>query len=371
MVGAHETGNETYILNLVRALLALPWAERAGIDYLLYATHPGRLRARLDPDPPAEIRRVRPESSLLRIPFGLPWRSARDRADLLHVTYVAPPLSTCPHVVTVHDISYEFYPEHFPPRVRWMLKTLVPLTLRRAARVITVSEHARREIANRYRIAPERIAVTYEAADPRYRPVTDREQLERVRSRYGLWGRYVLALGNLQPRKNLARLVSAYVDLRRSGQLQGVQLVLAGKAQWRESELYEDVRGSGFADDILFPGYIEDADLPALYSGALVFVYPSIYEGFGLPPLEAMACGTPVICSNAASLPEVVGDAALTVPPTDTSALAQTLWKVAGDPGLRAELVERGLRRAGRFSWQACAEETLQVYRDALARRPK
>jgi glycosyltransferase involved in cell wall biosynthesis len=167
-------------------------------------------------------------------------------------------------------------------------------------------------------------------------------------------------------------MVDAYADLRRAGRgspsgdrLADVQLVLAGQAQWRESELYAKVRQSGLEQEVRFPGYVEEADLPALYSGALAFVYPSLYEGFGLPPLEAMACGAPVICSNAASLPEVVGDAALLVAPTDTSALAVALAQVVNQPGLAAELAAKGLRRAAQFTWQKCAAETLAVYRAA------
>ncbi len=367
MVGEQETGNETYTLNLVRALLALPAEARGDSEILLYTPYPERLRARLTPEATVTIRRIRPAAAPLRIPFGMPLAAARDRLNLLHVTYIAPPLGACPRVVSVHDISYEFYPAYFSPRDRLMLRALVPFSLRRAARIITISEYSRREIITRYRLPPERVSVTYLAAAEDYRPVRDRSILAALRDHYGLAERYVLALGNLQPRKNLARLVDAYVGLRRAGQLAGVQLVLAGKAQWRESELFTAVRQSGLEGEILFPGYVADGDLPALYSGALAFVYPSLYEGFGLPPLEAMACGTPVICSNAASLPEVVGAAALTVPPADTDALARTLAQVVNTPELGNDLRHKGLRRAAGFSWRRCAEETLAVYREAAA----
>lgn len=365
MVGARETGNETYALGLIRGLLNLPFEARADLDLRLLTAHPERLVSRLGPEHRTLIRRVRPES-VLRIPFSMPLQTLREGIDLLHVTYVAPPIGACPYVPTVHDISYEFFPQFFPPHVRWMLRTLVPLTMRRAPRIITVSEHARREIAARYRLPLERIVVTYEAADERYSPVTDVDQLAAMRARYGLGARYLLALGNLQPRKNLARLVEAYADLRRHNRLIGVQLVLAGKAQWRESELFGVVARNGLIEDVLFPGYIDDADLPALYSGAEAFVYPSIYEGFGLPPLEAMACGTPVVCSNAASLPEVVGDAALMIEPHSTVALAEALLQVTENPGCRADLVSRGRRRVAKFTWRSCAEQTLAVYRSVL-----
>ena len=341
MVGERETGNETYTLSLIRALLALPPEERRGADFVLYATHPERLRPRLDPNHTAPIRRLWPAPSLLRIPFAMPAATLRDHASLLHVNYVAPPVGACPHVVTVHDISYDLYPAFFSPRDRWMLKTLVPLTMRRAAAIITVSQHAKQEIMARYGLPAHKIAVTYEAAGEQFRPVTDAAVRLGLRQRLGLPAQapYFLALGNLQPRKNIGRLLAAFARARQTPELASTRLVIAGKALWRESEVFAAVQQAGLMDVVHFPGYVDDADLPALYSDALAFVYPSLYEGFGLPPLEAMACGAPVICSNAASLPEVVGDAALTVAPTDVGALANALRQVAAAPELRAQPV--------------------------------
>lgn len=370
MVGERETGNETYTLNLVRALLALPAEVTHPLSFSLYATHPAPLQAQLPPADQARVRQIRPAAAPLRIPFGMPAATRRDRISLLHVTYVAPPVSTCPFVVTVHDISYTRYPQFFSPRDRWMLSTLVPWTIRRAARVITVSNHARQEIIDRYGITPARVAVTYEAAAEQFAKVHDPAQLAAVRAAYGLpaAGRYLLALGNLQPRKNMGRLIEAFVRLRAHADMRDIHLVIAGKALWRESEVYAAVTRAQLTDRVHFAGYVADEDLPALYSGALAFVYPSLYEGFGLPPLEAMACGTPVICTNVASLPEVVGDAARLITPTDVDDLAQALHAVATEDGLRAALIAQGYRRASQFSWRRCAEETLAVYRAALGR---
>jgi glycosyltransferase involved in cell wall biosynthesis len=368
MVGERETGNETYTLNLVRALLALPDEVTHPLSFSLYTTHPARLHAQLSPADHARVRQIRPAAASLRIPFGMPAATRRDGIDLLHVTYVAPPLGSCPFVVTVHDISYTRYPQFFSPRDRWMLSTLVPLTMRRAARIITVSNHARQEIIDRYGIAPARVAVTYEAAAAQFTGVHDPVQLAGVRARYGVpaAGRYLLALGNLQPRKNMRRLVEAFARLRSQAETTDVQLVIAGKALWRESEVYAAVERLQLTDRVHFVGYVADEDLPALYSGALAFVYPSLYEGFGLPPLEAMACGTPVVCTNVASLPEVVGNAARLITPTDVEDLAQALHAVATDDGLRAALIAQGQHRVAQFSWQRCAAETLAVYREAL-----
>lgn len=390
MVGERETGNETYIVNLAAALLRLAERDPKGFSwdavgpanatqplstqrmqqrrfgdaprFDLLATHPERLRAALPAatsNPLAQVTALRPANSLLRIPFGLPWVALRGGYDLLHVTYNAPPVSPCPTVVTIHDISFEHYPEFFSPRDLLILKTLVPLSARRAAHIITVSEHARGEIIERYHVPAEKISVTYEAAGAQYQPVDDPAALAAVRIKYGIGERpYVLALGNLQPRKNMARLVQAFLQAADDESV----LVLAGKAQWRESDIFRAAQQAGLAGRVLFPGYVDEADLPALYSAATVFVYPSLYEGFGLPPLEAMACGTPVISTNAASLPEVVGDAALTITPTDSEALAAALRSVLTDSGLRADLRTRGMARAAQFSWDRCARATMQVY---------
>jgi glycosyltransferase involved in cell wall biosynthesis len=429
MVGERETGNETYTLNLARALLRLTGRDPKGFSwdpagppdrtqelpstrraqqrrfgssprFFLLATHPDRLHAALPElraSLNAQVTPIRPVNALLRIPFGLPWASLRGSFDLLHVTYNAPPLSPCPTVVTIHDISFEHYPQFFSPRDRLILKTLVPLSARRAAHILTVSQHAKREIVERYGLSPDKITVTYEAAGEQFRPIADPASLQAVRAKYGIGDSpFALALGNLQPRKNMTRLVEAFAKLvasesevggsegqRVGGQKSEVEataltaphsplpasLVIAGKAQWRESEVFQAVKQAGLEGRVLFPGYVDDADLPALYSAATVFVYPSLYEGFGLPPLEAMACGTPVISSNAASLPEVVGDAALLIDPTDTTALTQALHNVLAEPALHANLRRRGFERAAQFSWQRCAAETLAVYRQVCSMR--
>ena len=421
MVGERETGNETYTVNLIRGLLRVAGRDPKGFSwdagepaaapdglqraearrwgatprFSLLTPHPERLHAAL-PElrdfPHAEVVRLRPANSLLRIPFGLPAVALRRSVDVLHVTYNAPPVASCPVVVTIHDISFEHYPEFFSPRDYAILKTLVPLSARRAARVITVSQHAKREIVQRYGIDPQRVAVTYEAAAAQFKPVSDPAALQAVRARYGIGdGPFLLALGNLQPRKNIGRLLEAFAQVVGTGDWglgtdyrspvtdhstplrygTACSLVIAGKALWRESEIFASVQRAGLEDRVVFPGYVDDADLPALYSAATAFVYPSIYEGFGLPPLEAMACGTPVVCSTAASLPEVVGDAAVNVDPLRVDSLAQGLRDVLSNAALREDLRARGLRRAAQFSWDRCAAETLAVYTAARPARLK
>jgi glycosyltransferase involved in cell wall biosynthesis len=432
MVGERQTGNETYALNLVQALLSKASnsltggpsppaggsaeeqrlsAESPGerVTFSLLATEPQRLQKALGwhgtshPESPdlAQIVALRPGNPLWRIPLVMPAMAARYQVDLLHVTYHAPPLASCPAVVSVHDISFEHYPQFFSPRDLLVLKTLVPLSARRAARVMTGSRHAKDEIVARYGISPDKVVVAYMAAGPQFQPVTQLEALAAVRRRYGIGsGPFILALGNLQPRKNIHRLVQAFAPVVRERQAKGsrasrvpysgakpaaqkgiggsegthpkmdqVKLVIAGQAQWRESEIVRAVAEAGVEESVVFAGYVADADLPALYSAATLFVYPSLYEGFGLPPLEAMACGTPVLCSNTTSLPEVVGDAALAVDPTEVHSLTQAMVTVLGHPGLQADLRDRGLARAAQFSWQRCADETWAVYQEVYRRK--
>jgi len=361
MVGEQETGNETYIINLIRGLAAIDVNTR----YLLYSPHPDALAVCGPLAPNFAIRRVWPAPSLLRIPLGLPARAIADRVDLLHVTYIAPPIMPTAVVATVHDISYVLYPETFSPRDRLILGTLVPQTLRRAEAIITVSESSRRDIARYYGVPEAKIAVVYQPVSGAFRRV-GHDTVAAACARYGIVGPYILAVGNLQPRKNLPRLIHAYAKLRHSGDYTG-RLVLVGKSKWRESTIYQEVRALGLERDVVFTGYLPEEDIVALYNGADVFVYPSIYEGYGLPPLEAMACGCPVITGDRSSLPEVVGDAGIMVDPTSDDAIAAAIMRITSDDELRRALVARGRTRAARFTGRAAAQATVDVYQRAIA----
>ncbi|HYP52293.1 MAG TPA: glycosyltransferase family 1 protein, partial [Pyrinomonadaceae bacterium] len=304
-------------------------------------------------------------SPLVRIPVTLVAELRRRPVDLVHVQYTAPPFAPCPVVTTVHDLAFEHIPETFKRRSWMQLRLTVRRTARAAAHVITVSEYSKRDIMATYGIPEERITVTPEAAAPHFRPAPPAE-VERVRRKYGVRGDYVLAVGSIQPRKNLARLVRAYSGLRsRRSQDKLPQLVLVGKRAWLYGDTLRTVERSGLSDRTLFTGYVSEADLPALYTGALLFVYPSYFEGFGLPPLEAMACGTPVVAGDRTSLPEVVGDAGLLVDPFDESAIGAGLERLLDDSELRASLRVKGLERARLFDWRETARLTLAAYAKA------
>lgn len=296
-----------------------------------------------------------------RLFVDLPRLVQQEKPSVLHVTYAGPVRCTCPIVSTVHDVSFLAHPEWFSFRDRVVLRAGVGATLARGASVLTVSDFSKVEIGDYYRVPADRIQVTKEAADPRFRVLTPGESGVDRLLEMGIRLPYVLAVGNLQPRKNLARLVESFVRLKQESPIPH-QLVLAGKAQWKQSDLYEAIRRSGVEKDVLATGYITDDALVSLYNAADVFVYPSLYEGFGLPVLEAMACGVPVVASQTTSIPEVAGDAALLVDPLDTRELAKAIGRVLLDRPLHETLRAKGLKQAATFSWAKTARETWDWY---------
>lgn len=285
-------------------------------------------------------------------------------AELFHATeHLLPPFRGIPTVLTVHDLIFRHLPEHHKRLNRWYLNLTLPLYCRRASHIIAVSEATRADISAAYRVPPEKITVIYEAAAPDFRPQSP-ERVAAVRVRHHLPERYLLFVSTIEPRKNLTRLLHAWEPLYLAGA--APPLVLVGKRGWLEGDFFAALEASPARAGVLRTGYILDEDLPALYAGATAFVFPSLYEGFGLPPLEAMACGTPVICANTSSLPEVVGDAALGFDPRDVEAIREAVRQVAQDAPLRDELRARGLRRAAQFSWEQAARETYALYQKLL-----
>jgi glycosyltransferase involved in cell wall biosynthesis len=242
----------------------------------------------------------------------------------------------------------------------------VPRSARQAAQVIALSRHGRDDIIETYGVEPEKVSVIPLAAAAHFQPVLNEQELQRVRQTYGIEGDYILSVGAIQPRKNLSRLVAAYSRLRPIGPKGNLpKLVLVGKCGWLYDETLRSIKELETSDSVVLTGYVPESDLPALYSGALAFVYPSYFEGFGLPPLEAMQCGTPVIVGNRTSLPEVVGDAGMLVDPFDVDDITAAIVKVISDSDFREQLRVKGLERASIFNWQKTARETLTIYRKA------
>jgi glycosyltransferase involved in cell wall biosynthesis len=357
---ARRTGTEFYSRHLIRALLALDAPHR----WRLYFNQPPQSSDFWTRDQKSDAPRV----ELRTISFPRLWTHARlglevaaRPPDVLFVpSHVLPLWTRPPAVVTVHDLGYLFFPQAHPPRQRWYLDWSTRHSARTARVVIADSEATRRDLVARYGVPSSKVVVAYPGPDPELAAVTDLDAIAAVKHRYDIEGDYLLHIGTLQPRKNLSRLVQALASL-----AVPIKLVLAGKRGWLYDDLFRQVRRLGLEGRVLFPGYVDDADKAALLSGSLACVFPSLYEGFGFPALEAQACDTPLVCANTSSLPEVAGDAALFVDPTDVDDLVQAMTRLLADAALRADLIARGRRNRERFSWRTCAETVLAALQAA------
>ena len=363
VAGYRQAGVSTYIAQLLQHLLPAAPADR----WTVYA--PAGVKGMLQPPPNTRLRtsRLPTTNPIMRIAWEqlvAPLMMIRDRpAAMFCPLNVIPLLMRRPAVVTVHDLAFLRFPDRFRPERRRYLAVLTRLSVQRAAHVLTDSAFTRREVITLLGVAPGKVTVAPLGRDERLGPLAP-STVAQFRQERQLPERFLLFLGTLEPRKNLATLLRAYAQSREGI---GMPLVVAGGKGWLYEPIFELIDELGLRDDVLFAGFAPREELSFWYNAATAFVYPSLYEGFGLPPLEAMQCGTPVVSSNAASLPEVVGDAALTVDPTNVDALAAALLQIATDPALREELRSRGLQRAQHFSWDRTAAETLAVLR-AVAR---
>jgi glycosyltransferase involved in cell wall biosynthesis len=357
------------VSNYVEALLhGLGTIDRQN-RYTVYTTRGLEARALgLPPNFRVRSSRLPTINPRVRIPWEqllAPALLRLERADVYHgVLNVMPLASPAPCVVTIHDLSPFLFPQTFRRVNRTYTRWAIRVACRRAARILAVSEFTKQEIVRWMRVPPERVVVTYDAADNRFAPPSA-EELAIFRRQKGLPERFVLFLGTLEPRKNLPLLLDAYAMIARSID---APLLIAGSQGWLYEPILAKAEQLGLGDRLRFVGYVDQADQHLWYAAATVFAFPSLYEGFGMPPLEAMATGTPVVVSSSSSLPEVVGDAGLIVSPSDPEELADALHRVITDETLRAELRTRGLAQARRFSWRDTAERTLEVYRQAVAK---
>jgi glycosyltransferase involved in cell wall biosynthesis len=286
-------------------------------------------------------------------------------ADVYHgVLNVMPLAGSVPSVVTIHDLSPFLFPQTFRRVNRTYTRWAIRVACRRAAHILAVSEFTKQEIVRWMRVPPDRITVTYDACDDNFAP-PDPAEVAAFRRAKGLPERFVLFIGTLEPRKNIPVLLEAYARIAAETD---APLLIGGARGWLYEPILAQAERLGLGDKLRFIGYVDRAEQHLWYAAATVFAFPSLYEGFGMPPLEAMACGTPVVASNSSSLPEVVGDAGLVVAPDDVEGLAAALLRLLGDQALREELRERGLAQARRFSWTETAERTLAVYRRAAGR---
>ena len=296
----------------------------------------------------------------LRLP--LPVELVTGRLNLFHSPdFVLPPVRWGGRLLTVHDLSFIRYPDLAAPGLAWYLEDAVRRSVARADLIFADSKATRDDLLELWQVREKRMVVVYPGVGRSFAPVTVRARLEEIRRRYGLPPRFFLSVGTLEPRKNYPALLAAYARARSSGMEHG--LVVGGAEGWGYEAIYRAVDRLGLKGAVRFLGFVPEADLPALYSLADAFLYPSLYEGFGLPPLEAMACGTPVLASDAPSLPEILGRAAQLLDPFDEEGWAAALRRVVEDQGLREEMVRRGRGRAAEFRWEDTAGQVLEAYR--------
>ncbi len=358
----HDFGIGTYIRNLLLQLARIDQAT----DYVLLCRERDQdMAARLGPNFRAVTEPARPYSfgEQIRVPIAL----RRERVDLFHAPhYVLPPLVHCRSVVTIHDCIHLIFPQYLPGRMAHAYaQATIWTATRRADRILTVSEASKSDILRCFRVPANKIIVTYNAIDPGFLTDPSDEEFARTRERYQLTNPFVLYVGNIKPHKNLERLIDAFDRVRRQG-FDELNLVIIGDQISRYQGLRRAVHRHKLHKHVRFLGFVAPATLSVLYRLASVFAFPSLYEGFGLPPLEAMACGTPVLSSNVSSLPEVLGDAALLVDPYSPEAIAEGLARLLTDEALRATLKVRGLARVRLYSWEQSVRRVREVYDEVM-----
>lgn len=361
----HRAGIGRYVQELTTALLAIDPEN----EYVAFYNHPAEAQV----DPPLD--RLRHLTTNLP---DKPWRISvllaqfarlsQDRIfpgiDLFHATdNLLPRLLRLKSVFTLYDLTFLIYPETHTSLNRWFLTLMMPHFLRDADTVIAISESSKQDAVRLYGLDEAKIRVIYGGVNSRFRPASP-EAISAARQKYSLPKRFILYVGTIEPRKNLETLLEAFASS--EFVINNWQLVIAGKRGWLCGPILGRVRELEIEERVVFTGYVLDVDLPTLYSAADLFIFPSLYEGFGLPPLEAMACGVPVVCSNTSSLPEVVGNAALTVDPYDIQQWIRAVRRALSDEQLKLEMREKGLERVKRFTWERTARETLEVYRRVL-----
>ncbi|MEI9813199.1 MAG: glycosyltransferase family 1 protein [Acidobacteriota bacterium] len=353
-IGCHLTGNEVYIRNLLNEFATLDQASEI-IAYISKSQAPQLL-------PKGVETRWVSENPYKRLAWDIPRHVSKDQPDLLHVQYTGPLFSSVPLVVSLHDVSYLEHPEYFTRFRSAQLTMTVRRTVQNAARILTPSEFSKSAIVRHYGIDEERVVVIPNGVSSRFRPLDRDLARTALEARLGVAGPFILTVGDLQPRKNHLGLLRAFEEVMRAHPELKHRLLFVGKETWYSPRLHEAVAASTVADRVHFTGFVEDEELVTFYGACDLFVYPSFYEGFGLPILEAMACGRAVACSNTTAMPEVADSAGVLFDPADTGEIAHAIANILMDSDLRARMERLGYQHAASFSWQRSAAQTLNVY---------
>jgi glycosyltransferase involved in cell wall biosynthesis len=362
-LGTQSGGNETYSRQLLSGLAE----DKSDNQYDLFYTQSAAISQDSLSHDYADHRfnfaRI-PKNPILRICAVLPRLLRATKPDVFHCQYVLPPLIKTKSVLAIHDLAHEHLPEAFHPVEAARMKTLVRWSAKRATHILTISEFSAADIAKCFNIPREKITVAYLAASPVFQPRDKGRCREHIARVFGIEDPFILYVGRIQARKNLLRLVEAYHRVRQQGITS--KLVIVGKKDWQAEQLLEKIKQLGLEDSVIFPGYVPFDDLPLFYNAAELFVFPSIFEGFGLPVIESMASGVPTITSFGSSLEEVVGDGAFLVDPFDTGAIADALGKILTDPQFREQLATQGLKRSALFERGMLAKKALEVYQSIV-----
>lgn len=360
-IGQHLTGNETYVKNLLHGFAAL---DRSS-EFIAYVSRESAFR-----EVPARFSKsLVARDPFMRLGWDLPRKLRRDAPNLLHVQYTAPLFCPVPVVASVHDVSFLEYPGYFTPSRALQLRHTVRRTVRKAVRVFTASEFSKRSIVKAYGLDPDKVVVTPYAVSASFRPMPRATAMRWATSRYGFAFPFILSVGDLQPRKNYEGLIKAFEELMTAMPQLGHHLVLVGKETWYSETVRAAARKSGVGDRIHFTGFVEDDDLLRLYGACELFMYPSYYEGFGIPILEAMACGRAVACSNTSAMPEVADSAALLFDPGSVPEMARAMRDLLLNSELRTRMERLGAHRATLFTWEKTARRTLDAYYEVAGRR--
>jgi glycosyltransferase involved in cell wall biosynthesis len=358
-IGSQAGGNETYFRQLLRGLAL----DKSGNQYIIFHTHGEPLRE-IAGDPRFSLVPI-PKNPVIRLGISLPWLLRKTKPEVFHCQYILPPFTKTKTIVTIHDLAHEHFPEFFHPLEGARMRRLVRATARRVDHITTVSKFSASDIERTYGVPPEKISIAYQSASERFHPRDKQICQEHLARTYGINFPFILYVGRIQERKNLPRLVEAYARLRKQGAT--ARLVIVGKKDWQFEKLLSKIRELELDASVIFPGYVSEDDLPLFYNAAEVFVFPSIFEGFGLPVVESMASGLPTITSYGSSLEEVAGDGALLVDPLDVSSIAEALRQVLEDSELKDGLIRRGLCRSAELKIENFSLKLLDAYRSLLS----
>lgn len=361
-IGLKQGGNERYIEGLIKGLSEIETDE---FSFTVFLNRLADVPDFIKNNRKFHIERVS-ISPIKRLAIDILLKSKFLGLDMLHTQYHLPFFSSIPSVITLHDVSYLTHPEFFPQIERLKMRFFMPISIRKAKKIITVSNFSKNEILNLYKNIENKVCVIYNGVSEEFKPL-DNSTVETILKKYGITRPYILTVSNLQPRKNLTGLVRAFFTILNQEKNFPCSMVIVGKKLWLYDEIFSEIRSSTFRNKIILTDYLKDNELIALYSGAEIFVYVSFYEGFGLPVLESIACGCPVIVSKNSSMAEIVENAGIFVNPYNINEISSAIKKLYFDKRLKDQLKQKAINQAKKFSWKKCAAETLKIYRSIVS----